>query len=478
MATVNWVSRLGGAVGVLVAAHLLIKVVVYAQVAHAPLIGDEAAYVDGARALSNLLRDLGSFTTPDVVELERNVVASGWFMPGMSLVLTPLFVLVPDAPVWAIRGFLGVVGTVLFLAVLRRVDRVWGRRATLVLMVFPGLVPTWSVFTFGAWGDQTAGVLLLLFLTLVHPVLLGAVAGRAPSIRQGLAIGAVAIACVYARSSVAVLVGLLGVLLAVAVVVLLRDAARRRAVVAAGVASAVFGGLLLPWSLSASAVLGDRVITTTSVSTVMANTFGDRDRVCFGPCDPGSTLWFSPLRYSREVARATGLSEVEVQQQMSAYARAEVTPRSYARDVTENAGRYALSPARFATYLRAPGTSDVVHAGIVVGTGVLFFPFLLAALVSLLVPRRRTTSAHLLAVCAKLSALALLSQPFVHIAGPRYWTTAAPVFALLALLLLRPSPMSDTPVGGGRLPGVLRGAEIAVAVFGTLVVGTLLVLAR
>ena len=69
---------------------------------------------------------------------------------------------------------------------------------------------------------------------------------------------------------------------------------------------------------SASRTLGDRVITTTSVSNVLGNTFGDRDELCFGPCDPGSTIWFNPLRYSREVGRATGLSELEVQHQMSA----------------------------------------------------------------------------------------------------------------------------------------------------------------
>ena len=68
-------------------------------------------------------------------------------------------------------------------------------------------------------------------------------------------------------------------------------------------------------------------------------------------------------------------------------------------------------------------------------------------------------------------------QRIVHIAGPRYWTTAAPVVALLALLVLRPSPVPEAAGGTRRLTGVLRAAEVAVAVFVVLVMGTLVVLA-
>ena len=38
---------------VLVGAHLAVKVVVFLQIAHGPLVGDESAYVNGGKALSN-----------------------------------------------------------------------------------------------------------------------------------------------------------------------------------------------------------------------------------------------------------------------------------------------------------------------------------------------------------------------------------------------------------------------------------------
>ena len=92
----------------------MLKLVLFGQLAHAPFNGDETAYVNSARALSNLVRDLAGLGPLDVVELQRNVVASGWFMPGMPVLLTPLFVVDPDASVTAIRVYLGVV-TFLFL---------------------------------------------------------------------------------------------------------------------------------------------------------------------------------------------------------------------------------------------------------------------------------------------------------------------------------------------------------------------------
>src|SRR5688572_5979547 len=98
---------------VLGCAHVVVKLALFPLVAHAPLVGDEASYVDGARALSNLVRDLGGLGPIDGDELRQNVVGSGWFMPGMSLLLTPLFVVDPDASITMIRAYLGVATTVL-----------------------------------------------------------------------------------------------------------------------------------------------------------------------------------------------------------------------------------------------------------------------------------------------------------------------------------------------------------------------------
>src|SRR5690606_23147799 len=121
----------------LVFGHLLVKLLIFPQVMDARLVGDEASYVDGGRAPSNALRDLVAFRGLDTAELSRNVVSSGWFMPGMMFLVSPIFVVDPDASVAVIRAWLGVCSTVIFLIGVFAVRRNLGIRYAAVLLVFP-----------------------------------------------------------------------------------------------------------------------------------------------------------------------------------------------------------------------------------------------------------------------------------------------------------------------------------------------------
>jgi hypothetical protein len=422
---------------VLVGAHVLVKVVVFLQIAHGPLVGDETAYVNGGRALSNLVRDWGSLTTPDWAEVERNVVGSGWFMPGMALLLTPLYLVAPHADGEVLRGYLGVVSSLVFLAAVLRVRHSLGARYAGALLIMPGLVPVWAAFSMAAWGDLLAGILIVLLIVELVELSRDLRRGRAPSLRHGLRLGLLSVAVVYFRSSASLLVAGLGVVSLLAALVLLRGAKRRRAVLSMFAAALTFAAVLLPWSVVASMTLDGKVLTTTSVPTVLANTFGDRDQVCFGPCDPGSTVWFSPLRYSRETARATGRSEMDVAEQMSAYARRGVTPGSYAFDVLANLRSYVRDPERFYGYLRsAPERENAVDAVVERTTRALVWAAFAVGVGLLLCVIRRPREHQVISILLKLSVGALLTQPFVHIAGPRYWTTLAPLLGLAAALLI------------------------------------------
>ena len=433
---------------VLLIAHVLVKLVLFQQLAHAPLMGDETAYANSARALSNLVRDLAGFGPIDVPELRHNVVGSGWFMPGISMLLTPVFVVDPDASVTVIRAYTGVVTTLLLLATVLSVRRVFGDLYAAVLLVFPGLVPMWLLFSYAAWGDLCAGLMIVILVTQLVTAFRGFQVGVAPTPGQGLRLGLIAVAVLFLRSSASLLVLAMGTATVVAAVAMLRGRVRARALIASAVAGAAFLAILLPWSLFASDSLGGRVVTTTSVPTVTANTFGDREEICFGPCDPGSTIWFNPLRYSREVGRATGLSEIEVAQQMSAYARRDVTPGTYAADVLHNFTSYVGEPARFARFLRAPGEQGgLIHGYVGTVTNLMFFSAVLATLVVLLIVVRASFDTQVTGLLVKLGIVTLLTQPFVHIAGARYWTSAAPLAAvgialLLHLVWLRRSPDS------------------------------------
>lgn len=437
--------------GVLLALHVVVKLALLPKVGHTPLVGDEASYVDGGRALSNLVRDLVSLGPIDSAELERNVIGSGWFMPGMSVLLTPLFVVDPDASVLVIRCYIGVLTTGLLLLALRSVRRTFGDLYGALLLVFPGLVPMWLLFSYGAWGDLVAGLLIVMLVAHLVTIFRQVRSGVAFSLREGVWLGLVGIAVVYLRSSATLLVGGMFVVILASAIALLRRRERRQAIASLAVAGAVFVALLAPWSITASHSLGGRVVTTTSVPAALANTFGDYDKICMGECDPGSTKWFSPLRYAREVARATDGNEVAIQAEMSAHARTDVTPQSYARDVIMNFGAYAGNPAGYLDALMVPedeGSFTFWFVGIL--TFLMFFPALLIVLWSMLLATRRSFDSQILSIVLKLGLASLFIQPFVHLSSARYWPSAAPLFALALGLFLQVRTERRVAVGVGH----------------------------
>ncbi|WP_182526176.1 hypothetical protein [Nocardioides dongkuii] len=416
----------------LLVAHLVLKVLCYLRVDDVALRGDETAYAESAAALAAFLRG-----DADAGLLEREVVGAGWFMPGMAVLLTPLFLVLENPSVAVMRLYLGVVSTGLLLLAVAVVRRHVGPAYGTALLAFPGLVPIWVLFSFSGWGDLDAGLLGVVLVALLVGAGRRAVAGQPPSLRWGLVVGLTCAVTLYLRSNtLPLVVGLLGLVL-LGALAWLRGPARRRGVLAGVVAGAVLLGLLLPWSYAASRTLGDRVVTTSTVPLSLAVAFGDVDRLCFGPCPEGN-IWVSAVDYSREVGRGLGVSELEVQRRMSEYALEGATAHSVAADIEGNVGRYVLDPggfeSRFRTFRTPPdGWSTVVTRS----TEVSYFLVLALAVVGLLVVVRRSVREQLLSLVASLALAATMVQPFVHISTSRYWPTFAPLLMLLAVLAVR-----------------------------------------
>jgi hypothetical protein len=309
-------------------------------------------------------------------------------------------------------------------------------------------------------------------------------AGEPPAVKEALQLGLLAIAVLYLRSSTSIVLAVLGCVTLVAALVLLKGTQRWRALGAAGLAGVVFLVLLAPWTIAASRSLDTRVLTTTTVPISLANTFGDREQVCFGKCDPDSYLWFRPLRYAREVGRATGESEVDVEKQMSDYALRDLDRRDYARQTWWNIGSYLFIPANFVRYIEPPdGRGPVGEVGerVVWWTTYLYYvPFLVLALLSMLFVQLRSLEAQILDTLVKVSLLALFVQPFVHVAGSRYWTTAGPLFVVAGAGFVResyvrrrrPSPVREHLEGtDARLSQWLKPVQLALSgVFALVIV--------
>lgn len=421
----------------LVILHLAVKAAFFPRVVDAPLHGDEAAYVDAARTLASLVRDAASFSPLDVQRFQGQVVGRGWFMPGMSLVLAPLYLFHPDAGLATTRAYLGVFTFALLLVTVFSVHRVLGKRYASALLVFPALLPMWVLFSFSAWGDLSAGLLVILLLTLMVQMGRKLQRGAAPTAAEGARLGLLAIATLYIRSSTLPLVLGLFALVLVGLIMFLRGGERGRACIALGIGVAVFAGLLAPWSVAASKTLGATVVSTTTVPISLAVAFGEPDKLCFGPCEPGN-IWITSTKFSRDVARERGVSELDVQQEMSDFALIGITAEGYTADVLQNLNRYLFQPGGFEFVFRERGSEpDIISAVVTEITNWGYFGGMVFAVWALLLVTRSSFDSQLTSILLKLFAAALLLQPFLHIGSPRYWPVFAPLFAMSVGLLIQ-----------------------------------------
>lgn len=458
----------------LAAMHLLLKLWLAPAMLHVAPSGDELAYIDSAKALSNGLRDLLRLMPPDRAELQANVIGNGWFMPGMPLLLTPLYLLRGDAGIVAVRVYAGALSLLLWGWAALAVRRQLGARYTLVLLLFPSLVPLWVMFSFTLWGDLYAGLLLVLLLLRAQAVTCSLRAGMILARSEALALGVLAASVLYLRSSTLPLLPLLfGTLLLAGWRYLPRT---KRATGALRLVLAVMAcaACLLPWSVATSLALRAQVATTTSVPLSLAITFGDARKLCFGRCESGN-VWLRAVGYSRGIAEATGGSEVEVQKAMARHALAELHPGRYAKLALGNFGRYLLRPAEFVSrFVKRPGEQP---ARVWIGRAT-FVPYLLAMVAwvaGLLAIFRRSFELQVSSTFIKLFSLALLVQPLLHVSHGRYWPVFAPLMALAGGLLLEGRNRSRRPASPLPPSPEMSGAQVALA--STLVVGVLGLLA-
>ncbi|MFI2105026.1 hypothetical protein ACH436_17160 [Isoptericola sp. NPDC019693] len=462
-------------VGTLVLLNLALRVVLAFKALPGPLAGDEVAYTTGARVLADSVHALLQGDGLPTDELQARLVGNGWFMPGMALLLTPLFLLDPTADDVTVRLFLGGLSTVVFLGVVAVVARTLGLRTAAVLLVVPGLVPMWVLFGFSAWGDAWAGLVILATVPLLVVMWRRLDSTGTVRLRDAALLGLALVVTLYLRSSALPLV--VGVLALLVVVVLVRTRGRAlvRSLAACATAAAVVVLLLAPWSTIMTRTFGERVTTTTTMSLSVAYAFGDRDELCFGPCTEGN-IWTNMARYARAVGAQTGENPLEVRRQMRDYAMRDVTPSTYAAGVLDNFRRYAFSPDSYDHVFRpgVEGTAAPPETApdrlSIAATRWTYFVALGAAAVAIVAARRVRTDAQVMVILASGLLALLMSQPFVHVSSGRYWPVFAPLLGIAVAGLLAPADPA-------RSSTVLRRTQVALAAGWVVVVAALFVVA-
>lgn len=462
---------------VLLLLHVSMKLWLGSHIVDLKLTGDENTYSDAAMALSNLVRDLLSLSPPDASQIGRSIVGNGWFMPGMAVLLTPLYLVEPDPSILMVRIYMGLLSLSASLWALRAAYKSLGSAYALAMLAFPSVTPIWVLFSFTAWGDLYAGLLLIVLFCHSLTMLRNVRKQQQISLWDGTKLGALAVSCLYLRSSVLPLVPLLFAFLGAGLVMLAKGRPRIQGIKALAMGAITFLALLLPWSVTASAFLKSRVVTTTTVPISMAVAFGDPDQLCFGPCGKGN-IWFSSVRYSKQVAAMRGVDEITVQKSMSRYAMRHVTAQSYSGKVLTNFERYAFFPSAFVKHFLSSEKSNAYAAEkpfygkfIDAATRYPYYLFLLLMAIGWFIVKRRSVEKQLESLLIKLFTVSMLAQPFVHISGGRYWTVFAPLCAISAAFVattvwqrVRGTPRPAAMVPEGFEEKALFHVQIAFAI--------------
>ena len=266
-------------------------------VPHLRLVGDEKHYFTCAGDLIALFGSLGRLSAPETVELVDRIVGRGWFMPGMSLVILPVRLLTDD--LLLVRLYLGAVNTLLFLALVWRVDRLFGRRSALLVATLAGLFPVLVSYSFLLWGESVAiQVALLLLLHLQS--LPSRLRDGPPGVVHAGGVGLVLVALVYLRPS---LVSLPLLVLGVVFAMLLANRPLRVACLH-GLRFAlplafVFALGIAPWSWALSQRMEGFFLTTTSLRMNRITAFAPREVVAGTDPRRGQFLQHASLRALR-----------------------------------------------------------------------------------------------------------------------------------------------------------------------------------
>jgi hypothetical protein len=128
------------------------------------LSGDEHFYYGGANNILNFfgLAQCGMRTTEEIVSA---IVASGWFMPGGSIVLAPVRLI--SATLATARLYVGALNFGILILTALLVGRRFGTKSGVVTAILGGVFPAMVVFSFMFWWELMAGQLLAIMLLLL-----------------------------------------------------------------------------------------------------------------------------------------------------------------------------------------------------------------------------------------------------------------------------------------------------------------------
>lgn len=209
--------------------------------------GDEAFYW---RSANTILR-IAHIHEPSNLSLSegaKRLIANGWFLPGMSGLLTPVRLISSD--ISFARGTLAILSFLLLLLVVRRVWQMFSPSAAVFTLLVVGLLPYTAWFSMALWGGHIGGLIMVLNLLWTIRLCRVIRSGGSPAWSQFAMLGVAVAACVYIRPTT------LGQVFPIAVLLFLAFAthdgfwiAFRKSVTRWALMFFVFSILFAPWTI-------------------------------------------------------------------------------------------------------------------------------------------------------------------------------------------------------------------------------------
>ena len=213
--------------------------------------GDEWSYTYKAQVFASALKNARSVI--DFQEHLSALIGNGWFMPGISVLLSPLYILIPEAPPPFVRCYMLCLNLGLLWILCRQLSRDFGPSAPLLFLGLSTLTPFYILQLSSVFAEIIATHLALIFLLRLSKRLKNE--AEPEGALAGFSVGLMTLC----RPSG---MGLLAIVIAQNVIIALKQGSTHRAIRSSIVATIVAFVTIAPWSTAVSQKFGPTLTIT------------------------------------------------------------------------------------------------------------------------------------------------------------------------------------------------------------------------
>lgn len=397
------------------------------------LTGDEWSYARSASALVDFIRSQLS-----VSEFSRGFVSNGYFMPGISLALTPIvaFDLEGFAFVYAARAWVAFINlTMVFLILLELKKRLASRYLSwLFLLMF--FSPYALMYISTLWADLL-GCLIAIYITLRFFSVIRWNLRKAVWFGLGLAL------MVYFRGNYLLLLPIFFVSEVFKTERYAEQRVRNLAYVGGSLVFCLL--LLLPWSTIVNKITDISTLTTTSLKMSQIIGFGETEYKNTLIAEGGGGHVFTAINRAVRQRAEEQKNSVGVQYVIERdRALAETTTEQLFTQVSENIRRYLEKPSVFPErFIRKSCERSGILCSLSNWSGghfqkadtVISYGIMMLLALFMILPIKAVRSPEL-AVFAKGLVFLYLLHPLVAYAHSRYLVQFVPLLALIGCLFI------------------------------------------